>query len=205
MKKNGPLSESGVHIIWLWTELTGNYEELFCRRSGMSGISELSLQIYKKQPQILDRFMHGGQKFPSNLGQVYAREAETSLKSGAGLCTRGINFPQIWGKFMHGRQKLPSNPGQVYAWGPETSLKSGAGLCTRGRNFPQIRGRFMHEGQKLPPDPGHINEIPKWSVPNPEQLFLARFEGRTGFARMPEVDKSQVVNQITTAQDICAD
>ena len=60
-------------------------------------------------------------------------------------------------------------------------------------------------GQKLPPDPGHINEIPKWSVPNPEQLFLARFEGRTGFARMPEVDKSQVVNQITAAQDICAD
>ena len=162
MKKNGPLSESGVHIFWLWTELTGNYEELFCRRSGMSGVSELSLQIYKKQPQILDRFMHGGQKFPSNLGQVYTREAETSLKSGAGL-------------------------------------------CMGARNFSQIRGRFMHEGQKLPPDPGHINEIPKWSVPNPEQLFLARFEGRTGFASMPEVDKSQVVNQITAAQDICAD
>ena len=102
-------------------------------------------------------------------------------------------------------QKTASNLRQVYAWGAKISLKSGTSLHTGGRNFPQIRGRFMHEGQKLPPDPGHINEIPKWSVPNPEQLFLARFEGRTGFARMPEVDKSQVVNQITAAQDICAD
>ena len=148
--------------------------------------------------------MHGGQKLPSNLGQVYAREAETSLKSGAALCTRGRNFPQIWGKFMHGRQKLPSNTVQVYARGAETSLKYGAGLCTGGRNIPQIRGRFMHEEQKLPPDPGHINEIPKWSAPNPEQLFLARFEGRTGFARMPEIDKGQVVDQITAASNICA-
>ena len=145
------------------------------------------------------------QKTASNLRQVYAWGAKISLKSGTSLHTGGRNFPQIRCSFMHEGHKLPSNLGQVYAREAETSLKSGAGLCMGARNFSQIRGRFMHEGQKLPPNPGHINEIPKWSAPNPEQLFLARFEGRTGFARMPEVDKGQVVNQITTAQDICAD
>ena len=75
----------------------------------------------------------------------------------------------------------------------------------RGVNLPLNLGQVFPRSECYALNPGHINEIPKWSVPNPEQLFLARFEGRTGFARMPEVDKSQVVNQITAAQDICAD
>ena len=46
-------------------------------------------------PQNRGRFMHGGQKRTSELGQVYARCAEACLRIGAGLCTGGKAFPRF--------------------------------------------------------------------------------------------------------------
>ena len=101
-------------------------------------------------PENWDRPMHSGQKPDSNPRDIYARGAETCLRSGAYLCTVCRNLPRIQGIFMHGVQKHASGSGHIYAWGAETCLRFGAYLCTVCRNSPQFQGISMHGVHNLP-------------------------------------------------------
>ena len=64
--------------------------------------------------------MHRGQKSASDPRDIYARGAETCLRSGGHLCTGGRNLPKIWDIPMPGVQKPASDPGHIYARCAET-------------------------------------------------------------------------------------
>lgn len=96
---------SGFGLNWL--EITRNYfaEGVAClefqnchsRFTKISLKSETGLCMGGKNfPQIWDKFTHGRQKLPSNPVQLYARGAETSLKSGAYKWDSEMVCPESW-------------------------------------------------------------------------------------------------------------
>ena len=86
--------------------------------------------------------MHRGQKHTSDLGQTYARWAETYLRFKADLYTGCKNMPQIWGRLMHGVQKHASDSRQTYARGAKTCLRFKADFCPPCIIFSQFLGGF---------------------------------------------------------------
>ena len=59
--------------------------------------------------------MHGVQKSASDLGEDFARGAETCLRFGGRFCMGCRNVPEIWGKVLHGVHKRASDLGQTFA------------------------------------------------------------------------------------------
>ena len=68
---------------------------------------ETSSQSLKTQPRIRDRPMHRVQKPDPNLGDVYARGAETCLRFKGYLCTGCKSMPRIQGMFFRCQNVFP--------------------------------------------------------------------------------------------------
>ena len=85
------------------------------QKSDVNVIAGKPFQSLKNLPRIRDRPMHGGQKPDLDPGDIYARCAETRLKSKGHLCPVCRNLPQIQGTSMPGVQKHEPDPGHIYA------------------------------------------------------------------------------------------
>ena len=98
----------------------------------------------RDMPQNWGISMHGRQRLEPDLGEGYARGAETCLRFRAYLCT--------------GVQRHDPDSGQTYARRADTCLSFEADFCTGCIDMTQICGRLLHGVHRRVPDLGLGNE-----------------------------------------------
>ena len=85
----------------------------------------------KSLTRIYGRLLHGWQKRAPDLGEDFARGAETCLSFGTDFCTGCRNVPEIRFILLPGGRNVP---------------EIRFGLYPSGGNYPQDSGRLLHDG-----------------------------------------------------------